>query len=250
MSSVNKACCTLPPVQTDYKPKGTFEDVGGLKSYVVGPKDSKLAVLMMYDIFGYWPQTQQGADLLSEAMKARVVMPDFFRGKPWPNEAFPPRNEEEGKKLQEFFSTVAEFNGRLQDLNTVTNALKSQGVQKFGLYGTCWGAKAAIQACGAGTPYSGVVQMHPAMVAVEDAKKLAVPVAFFPSKDEPANDVKAFWDAVQPNTSIASKSQFKHYDNMHHGFAAARADLKNQENYFAFQDVYTRAADFLCSLMC
>ena len=37
---------------------------------------------------------------------------------------------------------------------------------------------------------------------------------------------------------------------MHHGFAAARADLKNQENYFAFQDVYTRAADFLCSLMC
>ena len=244
MSSVNQACCTLKPVQVEYEPKGSYEDVGGLKTYLTGDKESKRVIVGMFDIFGFWPQTLQGADLLADATKTRVALPDFFRGQNWPLEAFPPRNEEEGKRLGEWFGTVGEFGPRLKDLTAVVDSLKGKGADKFGLYGTCWGAKAAVQACAKGTPFAGLVQLHPAMVAVDDAKNLAIPVAFYPSRDEPKNDVEAFWNAVQANTEIASKSDFKHYTDMHHGWAAARADLKNKENYFAFQDVYTRVAEF------
>ena len=38
MSTSNKACCTIAPVQTDYQPKGTYEDIASIKTYVVGPK--------------------------------------------------------------------------------------------------------------------------------------------------------------------------------------------------------------------
>lgn len=124
------------------------------------------------------------------------------------------------------------------------DALKGKGYEKFGLYGTCWGAKASVKASGKGTPFSSLVELHPAFVDVEEAKNLTIPVAFFPSRDEPKADADAFWAAVQAKPEIASKSEYKYYDNMHHGWGAARADLKNQDNYFAFQDVYTRVAEF------
>ncbi|WFD36133.1 carboxymethylenebutenolidase [Malassezia cuniculi] len=244
MSSVNQACCTLKPVQVEYEPKGTYEEIGGLKTYVTGSKESKRAIIGMFDIFGFWPQTLQGADLLAEATKSLVVFPNFFRDNNWPIDGFPPRDEDEAKRFGEWLETIGEFGARLKDLQNTVDALKGEGFEKFGLYGTCWGAKAAVQASGANTQFSGLVQLHPAFVNVEDAKKLTIPVAFFPSRDEPKEDVDAFWAAVQANSSIASKSQFKYYTNMHHGWAAARADLKDEDNYFAFQDVYTRVAEF------
>src|SRR4051794_32623418 len=33
-----KACCTIPPVVSDYVAKGTFEEIGDLKIYWTGPK--------------------------------------------------------------------------------------------------------------------------------------------------------------------------------------------------------------------
>lgn len=154
-----------------------------------------------------------------------------------------------GCSLTSGFGSVADFGPRLKDLDNVAQALKSQGKGKLGLYGTCWGAKAAVQACGQNTPFSALVQLHPAFVNVEDAKKLTIPVAFFPSKDEPETDVNEFWKAVESNPAIASKSVFKHYKDMPHGWAAARANLEDDANYFAFQDVYTRIAEFFNSLL-
>ena len=101
MSSVNQACCTLKPVQVDYEPKGTYEDIAGLKTYVTGPKDSKRAILAMFDIFVYWPQTLQGADLIADATNTLVAMPNFFRDNNWPLDKFPPSTDEDKKKFQE-----------------------------------------------------------------------------------------------------------------------------------------------------
>ena len=72
------------------------------------------------------------------------------------------------------------------------DALKGKGYEKFGLYGTCWGAKASVKASGKGTPFSSLVELHPAFVDVEEAKNLTIPVAFFPSRDEPKADADAF----------------------------------------------------------
>lgn len=43
---------------------------------------------MIYDIFGYFDQTVQGADILatSHAQKYRVFIPDWFKGEPCPIE--------------------------------------------------------------------------------------------------------------------------------------------------------------------
>lgn len=79
---MSSACCSIPPVidQTNYKPKGTYEKVGHFeKAYVTGPPDAHTVLLGIYDIFGYFNQTLQGADILADK-GYRVVLPDFFRG--------------------------------------------------------------------------------------------------------------------------------------------------------------------------
>jgi dienelactone hydrolase len=49
---------------------------------VTGPSDASKAIFVVYDIFGYFDQTVQGADLLAHSGKYQVFMPDFFDGKP------------------------------------------------------------------------------------------------------------------------------------------------------------------------
>lgn len=50
-----------------------------------GSKDAKLGILVVYDIFGFFNQTLQGADILAYTDKDRqyqVFMPDFLEGNP------------------------------------------------------------------------------------------------------------------------------------------------------------------------
>jgi len=79
MSTQSKACCTVPPVVTEgYKEKGEWITINGMKTYATGPKDAKSALLVVYDIFGFFPQTLQGADILAHSDKDhqyQVFMP-------------------------------------------------------------------------------------------------------------------------------------------------------------------------------
>lgn len=79
MSTQSKACCTVPPVVSEgYKEKGEFITINGMKTYATGPKDAKSALLVVYDIFGFFPQTLQGADILAHSDKDhqyQVFMP-------------------------------------------------------------------------------------------------------------------------------------------------------------------------------
>lgn len=109
--------------------------------------------------------------------------------------------------------------------------------------GFCWGGKFSVLNGGAGTKFSSVAQVHPAMVDPKDATGLTVPVANFPSKDEDIKAVEAFEQEVQKK-DFASQCVYKHYPDSHHGWAAARADLKDEGNKKNFQDVYQRLADF------
>ena len=52
--NTNKACCTIPPVQADYQPKGAFKSLGDFqKVYVAGPEKSDNAIVCVFDIFGW-----------------------------------------------------------------------------------------------------------------------------------------------------------------------------------------------------
>ena len=85
-----------------YKPKGDYVTIDGMKTYATGPKDAKTAILVVYDIFGFFPQTLQGADILAygdEERPYQVFMPDFFDGKAADISWYPPDTKEKGEKL-------------------------------------------------------------------------------------------------------------------------------------------------------
>lgn len=50
---LSDVCCSIPPVKSEYTPIGTMEKLEGyFDMYCVGPKDTKKAIIVFYDIFG------------------------------------------------------------------------------------------------------------------------------------------------------------------------------------------------------
>ncbi|KAI8916591.1 Alpha/Beta hydrolase protein [Powellomyces hirtus] len=246
---MNSACCSIPPVvATDYTPKGTYEEIVGIKSYTVGPKDAKHVIVAVYDIFGFASQTQQGADLLA-TLGFRVIMPDLFRGKPFPVERMTPTGSEAEQKalmadIGNFIGTTGNFQERIPELQALSSALRSAGAEKVGVYGLCWGGKLVILA-GAADPkaFDAVAQGHPAKLDPTDVEKLTVPFASFISKDENKDDHQKMIDILKTRPGN-EKNHFRVYPEMHHGWAGARANLANPDNLREFHDVYSRFGAF------
>jgi len=242
--NTNAACCSIPPVQSEYTPKGTFKSVGDFKKVYVTGESTDTAIVCVYDIFGYFPQTQQGADIIASTLKTVVYMPDFFEpNAPFPSEDFPPSTDAGKKALQEFFGGTANPQAAVKKLTAFGNTLKSGGAKKVGAYGFCWGGKVSLSAGGESTPFESVSIVHPAMLSVDDANKLTVPLGIYISKDEPVDEYIKVLEAIAKKP-FATKNDNKYYANMFHGWAAARADLKNQDNKEEFENLYTRLAEF------
>lgn len=75
---------------------------------MTGPSTAKHAIFVVYDIFGYFPQTIQGADVMStsdEDHTYQVFMPDFFEGNPCDLAWYPPDTDEKKKSLYAWFGT-------------------------------------------------------------------------------------------------------------------------------------------------
>jgi dienelactone hydrolase len=166
----------LAPVTADYTPKGKYETIAGINTCkrsflwrdcgdistaflihhtidIVGPEDATKGIIDVYDIFGIWPQTIQGADRLSAQSGALVLVPDFFEGSGLDINVIPNDTEEKTKKVHEFLATKA---------NPAANVAKILAIRKeltekypaieghWGLFGLCWGGKLAVLACGEG----------------------------------------------------------------------------------------------------
>jgi dienelactone hydrolase len=133
-------------VSKDYTPKGKYIEIDGLKTYYTGSSSAKHAIFVVYDIFGYFPQTIQGADILAYGDKEKpyqVFMPDLFEGSPADISWYPPDNEEKGKKLGEFFKTAAAPPKHVKRVPELVEAIKKQfsGLESFAVIGYCWGGK-------------------------------------------------------------------------------------------------------------
>jgi len=245
--NTNVACCTIPAVHSDYTPKGSYKSLGGFqKVYVTGPEKSANAIVSVYDIFGFFPQTQQGADLIASTLRTTVYMPDFFEPKePFPTSRHPPKDDADKQALQDFFGPDGAANPRanIQKLLKFAETLKADGFKSVGAYGFCWGAKICISAGTEGTPLSSVAMVHPAMLSADDAEKLAIPLAMYITKDESIDEYNKIKDIIVKKP-FASKSDSKNYENMFHGFGSARADLKKEDNKKEFEDVYSKLATF------
>ncbi|BFZ56866.1 hypothetical protein PYCC9005_003915 [Savitreella phatthalungensis] len=242
-ANTNKACCSIPPVKSDYQPKGDYEEYAGLKTYVTGDRNSKNVIVIIYDIFGFAPQTQQGADILGD-QGFLVFMPDFFKGSPLPQSLYPPKTDEDKQKVQDFFAGPAAPPSNLTALSefAAASSKKYTQVRNHGILGFCWGGKIATLASDKRDVFKGTAVVHPAMVDPNDAKNITNPYLLLASKDEPADDIKAFEQALPDD--VRAKSTVKTYGDMHHGWAAARADLNNDDNKKRFGEAWEEVANF------
>jgi hypothetical protein len=125
------ACCTAPPIVSDYIPTGHTLTITGrddlpLSLYSTGPAAASKALICIYDIFGMAPNTLQGADVLAKLTGFRIVVPDFFRGRVWDHTNFPPK--EGFASLQKWIGGVGEWNKVIRpDLEKVVAALREDG---------------------------------------------------------------------------------------------------------------------------
>jgi dienelactone hydrolase len=143
-------CCNTPAVVSKgYKEKGDWTTVDGLKTYVTGPSSATQGILVVYDIFGFFPQTLQGADILAHADKDhqyQVFMPDFFEGKPADISWYPPDTKEKGEKLGQFFQTTAAPPKTVDKVHSIMKELSSKNseIKSWGVVGYCWGGKVSV----------------------------------------------------------------------------------------------------------
>lgn len=77
----------------------------------------------------FFPQTEQGADILSERLNAKVVMPDFAHGKPFDVERYnnPPSDANIYGEITAQFFDPKFMHERVSEVKEVATALKAEG---------------------------------------------------------------------------------------------------------------------------
>ncbi|EEH22058.1 hypothetical protein PABG_04269 [Paracoccidioides brasiliensis Pb03] len=247
MSKYSKACCSIPPViSKGYEGKGQYHTINGMKTYVTGPENATEAILVIYDIFGFFPQTIQGADIMAFSdpnRKYRVFMPDFFDGSPADISWYPPTTNEHKKKLHDFFqtkavpsNTLSRIPGVLEEANKMT---EGGNFKAWAILGYCWGGKITTLASVKETPFKVAVQCHPAMLDAKDALNVTIPMVLLASKDEDANEVSAFEKNLEVPHHVET------WSTQIHGWMAARSDLENSEVRKEYKNGYKTVLGFL-----
>ncbi|EAQ89801.1 hypothetical protein CHGG_06420 [Chaetomium globosum CBS 148.51] len=237
----NEACCNIPPVvTTGYEPKGSYKEYDGLKTYATGPADATKGIIVIYDIFGYFDQTVQGADILatSDSQKYQVFIPDWFKGEPCPIEWYPPNTPEKQKDLGAFFGKnpptgVAQaLPGFVDTLNAKHPEIKSWGILRVKIV--------SLVTSSASNPFSAAAECHPAMVDPKEAESIKVPLILLASGEEPADKVQQF----EANLKGAAAKHVETFQDQIHGWMAARADLSNDRVKEEYARGYKTVLDF------
>ncbi|KAK9146756.1 hypothetical protein Sjap_006659 [Stephania japonica] len=193
-------CCANPPVLNPSSSNGSVEEIGGVKSYVSGSLNSKLAALLIPDVFGYEaPILRKLADKVAAA-GYYVVVPDLFYGDP-----YAPENAE--RPLSIWIQSHSPDKGA-GDSKPILEALKSKGISAIGVAGFCWGAKPVLQLVTLDEVVKAGVILHPALITVDDIKDVKVPIAALGAEFDdycPPEFLKQLKDASNPEVDFFLK---------------------------------------------
>ncbi|EOY05506.1 Alpha/beta-Hydrolases superfamily protein isoform 2 [Theobroma cacao] len=191
-------CCSNPPTLNPGSGVGHVEELAGLKTYFTGSLDSKLAVLLVSDVFGYdAPNLRKLADKVAAA-GFYVVVPDFFYGDPFVA-------ERSDRPLAVWLKDHGPDKG-LEDAKLVIDALKSKGVSAIGAAGICWGAKVVVGLAKEALIPAAVL-LHPSFVTVDDIKSVKVPIAILGAEIDqlsPPALVKQFDEILKAKPEVGS----------------------------------------------
>jgi len=191
--------------------------------YETGDEKSEYAIVVCYDIFGFSPQAMQVCDMIAEGVGARVIMPDFLDGEPWPLDKPIVASE-----LMKWIGEVGTWEKLGASWTALVERLRAQGVKKIGAMGFCWGGKVAMKATEAGLS-DATASPHPSFFRHDFFHPLPkAPVCLLLSKDDPQMEEEE--KLVKAHEGSNPISVFERFPNMHHGFMAARGDFNNPEN--------------------
>ncbi|XP_048439443.1 endo-1,3;1,4-beta-D-glucanase-like isoform X2 [Pyrus x bretschneideri] len=162
-------CCSNPPIlkPESYGVDNSDEKLGGLNVYVAGSPNSKLAILLISNVFGYRvPNLRKLAENIAAA-GFFVLVPDFFYGDPFVHD----NNRSLAVWLQDHGTDKG-----FEDAKSIINALKGKGVSAIGAAGFCWGAKVVTELAKSDFIQAAVL-LHPSFVALDDIQEVKVPIA-------------------------------------------------------------------------
>ncbi|XP_043709269.1 endo-1,3;1,4-beta-D-glucanase-like isoform X2 [Telopea speciosissima] len=212
----NPQCVQNAPTLSASSGVGFVQEFAGLNTYISGSLDSKFAILLVSDLFGYEaPNFRKLADKVAAAGYL-VVVPDFFYGDPF----------EMHKNRADWLAAHGTDKG-FEDAKPIISALKSKGVSAIGAAGFCWGAKVVVQLAKS-DEIQAVVMLHPSRVTVDDIRAVKIPISILGAEfDEisPPELVKQFEEilAVKPEVS----SFVKIFPGVVHGWTV-RYDTTDQ----------------------
>ncbi|KAL3507989.1 hypothetical protein ACH5RR_033371 [Cinchona calisaya] len=215
-------CCANPPNLSFSCGSGAghVEEIGGLKSYITGSPDSKIAVLLVSDVFGYEaPKLRKLADKVAGA-GFYVVVPDFFFGDP----------------LVVF--DMATVDGWLKNhgpdqgfkhAKPVIDALKSKGITKIGAAGFCWGGKVVAELAKCAYIQAAVL-LHPSLVSLDDIQGVKVPISILGAEIDqrwPPELLKQFEEALNAKPEV--DGFVKIFPGVTHGWSVRYKDEDERE---------------------
>ncbi|XP_040996062.1 endo-1,3;1,4-beta-D-glucanase-like [Juglans microcarpa x Juglans regia] len=209
-------CCSNPPILDPSAGSGHVEQLGGLTTYVSGSSDSKLAIILLSDVFGYEaPKLRKLADKVAAA-GFYVLVPDFLHGDPF---SF----ENADRPLPVWIKDHGTDKG-FEEAKPVIEAVKSKGVSAVGAAGFCWGAKVVVQLAKSELIQAAVI-LHPYIVTVDDIKAVKVPIAVLGAEiDElaPPELLKQFEQVLSTKTEV--DSYVKIFPKVIHGWTTRYDD--------------------------
>ncbi|KAL4312367.1 hypothetical protein GQ457_01G032810 [Hibiscus cannabinus] len=207
MSESESQCCSNPPTLDAASGGGHVENLAGFNTYVSGSLESKHALLLVSDGFGYEaPNLRKLADEVAAA-GFYVVVPDFFYGEPyvldnpipaWLNDHDPAKGFEDAK--------------------LIIDALKSKEVSSIGAAGFCWGAKVVVELSKAAL-IQAAVMLHPSFVTVDDIKSVRVPIAILGAEDDHMSPPELIEQFVETVKASEVDSFVKIFPKCSHGWA-------------------------------
>ncbi|KAH0739744.1 hypothetical protein KY290_038449 [Solanum tuberosum] len=203
-------CCENPPALSSSSGHGSILELGGLKTYVSGSSNSKHAILLISDVYGYEaPNLRKLADKVA-AGGYYVMVPDFLYGDP-----YNPENTE--KPILVWLQSHGTDKG-FEDAKQVIAALKNKGISAIGAAGFCWGGKVVVELAKSDNIQAAVL-LHPSFVSVDDIKEVKAPIAILGAEIDqlsPPELVKQFEEILASKPEV--DSFVKVYPGVSHGW--------------------------------
>ncbi|RDX83066.1 hypothetical protein CR513_36062, partial [Mucuna pruriens] len=229
-------CCSNPPTLNPTGGIGHVDKVGAVHSYFTGSSHSKLAVLLISDVFGYEaPNLRKLADKVAAA-GYYVVVPDLLDGEPLDT-------QNSNRPYPAWIKDHSPDKG-FEAAKPIIEALKSKGVSAIASVGFCWGAKVVVELAKSKLIQTAVL-IHPSSVSLDDIKGVDIPIAIIGAEIDqisPPELVKQFEQVLAARSGVASF--VKIFPKVSHGWAL-RYDSEDAEAVKVAEEAHRDMLDWL-----